>query len=177
MGNSRMKDCFDLRHLSATLSFDGQTLARAIQATFERRRMPLPREVHTGLTTAFGDDPVKQVQWKAFLGKLRLDAMTMPLDLVVEKLRSFLMPPVEAPTRRWSGSRPSREVGLPVDHGGDVPPRTSRAPSSLDTAPAKGDPGPPWPQEHTVLAGLRRGAGSGPGVRTAPSFASRLTVG
>jgi hypothetical protein len=105
MGNIRMKDYFDLHHLSATFSFDGETLARAIQATFERRRMPLPREVPTGLTTAFGDDPVKQVQWKAFLGKLRLDAMTMPLDQVIEELRAFLMPPVEALLREQAFAR------------------------------------------------------------------------
>jgi len=114
MANSRMKDYFDLRHLSATLPFDGDTLARAIQATFERRRMPLPREVPTGLTKVFGDDPAKQVQWKAFLGKLRLDPLAMPLDRVVEQLRSFLMPPVEALIREqafaksWSPGGPWR---------------------------------------------------------------------
>ena len=37
--NSRMKDFYDLRRLAASAEFDGPTLARAIRATFERRKV------------------------------------------------------------------------------------------------------------------------------------------
>ena len=96
MRNTRMKDYFDLEYLSATLSLDGQTLARAIRATFERRRMPLLAEVPVGLTQTFAEAPAKRTQWRAFLGRLRLDAGTIPLDEVTGRLQRFLMPPVEA---------------------------------------------------------------------------------
>jgi hypothetical protein len=42
MANSRMKDFFDIVFLSRTFDFDGDLLARAIRATFERRRTALP---------------------------------------------------------------------------------------------------------------------------------------
>lgn len=96
MGNSRMKDYFDLRHLAGTLNFDGAKLARAIEATFERRRMELPKGIPIGLSEAFAQDSAKQAQWRAFLRRLRVDAENDPLEGVVERVRAFLMPPVEA---------------------------------------------------------------------------------
>jgi len=100
MANSRMRDFFDLHYLAATLSLDGATLARAIQATFNRRRTPLPVEVPVGLSPAFGTDAVKQTQWRAFVGRLRLDTGKRSLGNVIEGLRAFLMPPVEALTHK-----------------------------------------------------------------------------
>ena len=98
MANSRMKDLFDLGYLSATLALDGAVLAGAIDATFKRRRTSLPAETPVGLSRAFGSDPVKQTQWRAFVRRLRGGAgrEADPLDAVLGKLRDFLMPPVEA---------------------------------------------------------------------------------
>lgn len=62
MANSRMKDFFDLWLLATTFEFDGDLLAQAIQATFERRRTPLPEAIPTALTVDFYDDDVKQRQ-------------------------------------------------------------------------------------------------------------------
>jgi hypothetical protein len=56
MANSRMKDFFDLWLLSVSFEFDGEVLARAIQATFERRRTPLPETIPTALSADFYDD-------------------------------------------------------------------------------------------------------------------------
>ncbi len=42
IANSRVKDFFDLWVLGRTTEFDGSVLARAIRATFERRRTALP---------------------------------------------------------------------------------------------------------------------------------------
>ncbi|MCK9515846.1 MAG: nucleotidyl transferase AbiEii/AbiGii toxin family protein [Ottowia sp.] len=42
IANSRMKDYFDLWILSRYTDFDGDLLCKAIHATFERRRTPLP---------------------------------------------------------------------------------------------------------------------------------------
>jgi predicted nucleotidyltransferase component of viral defense system len=100
MGNSRMKDYFDLDHLAATQAFEGKTLARAIGAAFRSRSTPLPQETPEGLCPTFGMDPVKQTQWRAFLRRLHLEAGARPLANVVAKLRTFLMPPAESLVER-----------------------------------------------------------------------------
>ena len=43
LANSRMKDFYDLAVLARTFAFEGEVLARAIGATFERRGTPCPR--------------------------------------------------------------------------------------------------------------------------------------
>jgi predicted nucleotidyltransferase component of viral defense system len=42
MANSRMKDFYDVAVLARDFDFDGALLARAMRATFERRKTPLP---------------------------------------------------------------------------------------------------------------------------------------
>jgi hypothetical protein len=107
MATSRMKDLFDLAHLSATLALDGAVLARAIEATFKRRKTPLPAEAPVGLSPAFGSDAAKQMQWRAFVRRLRSGGgqETDSLDAVIRKLREFLMPPVEALVHKGSFKR------------------------------------------------------------------------
>ena len=74
--------------------FDGETLQRAIRATFDRRRTELPSGVPFGLTDEFAQDTQKQTQWQAFLGKNRLQALQ--LDVLVAALRDLLLPPIAA---------------------------------------------------------------------------------
>jgi hypothetical protein len=90
IGNSRMKDYFDLWILLQQADFDGTTLCLAIRATFDRRKTQMENAPPFGLTAAFARDGMKQTQWKAFLRKNKLDAP--PLENVVETLSSFLMP-------------------------------------------------------------------------------------
>jgi nucleotidyltransferase AbiEii toxin of type IV toxin-antitoxin system len=42
IANTRMKDFYDLEVLSRTFSFEGKTLAQAIQNTFQKRGTDLP---------------------------------------------------------------------------------------------------------------------------------------
>jgi hypothetical protein len=86
MTNTRMKDYFDLSVLLDEGTLDAGQLRRAIEATFTRRKTPMPASVPTGLSNAFALDPVKQTQWNAFLKKNRLDSMALE-DMVV-RLRS-----------------------------------------------------------------------------------------
>ena len=44
IANTRMKDFYDLLRLSETQEFDGETLAAAIRATFDRRGTAIPTE-------------------------------------------------------------------------------------------------------------------------------------
>ena len=94
IANSRMKDFFDLWILSRHAEFDGDTLRRAIRATFDRRKTELPPDVPFGLTDDFAADEQKQSQWRAFLGKNRLEALE--LEDLVAALRDFLLPVIAA---------------------------------------------------------------------------------
>jgi hypothetical protein len=94
IANSRMKDFFDLWILSRYTEFDGDTLQRAIRATFDRRRTELPSGVPFGLTDEFAQDTQKQTQWQAFLGKNRLQVLQ--LEVLVATLRDFLLTPIAA---------------------------------------------------------------------------------
>ena len=94
IANSRMKDFFDLWVLAEHGEYDGRELTRAIDATFARRRTPVPPGLPFALTDDFAADRQKQAQWMAFLGKNRLDAVSLN-DLVLD-LRRFLLPPLNA---------------------------------------------------------------------------------
>jgi predicted nucleotidyltransferase component of viral defense system len=96
MANSRMKDFYDVWMISRELQLDGALLARAIQATFQRRRREIPQDVPIALTEAFAGDPGKGTQWRAFLSRNRLDADGLGLAQVVQQVHLFLMPPIVA---------------------------------------------------------------------------------
>ena len=91
MTNSRMKDFFDIRALAHEGALDVAQLGDAIMATFQRRGTALPDGIPLGLSDEFAHDVVKRAQWKGFLGKNRLDKLS--LEDVVEEVRLF----VEAP--------------------------------------------------------------------------------
>lgn len=92
MANSRMKDFFDLRALAHEGVLDARLLGDAIAATFQRRGTDIPLEVPLGLSDEFAIDAAKRAQWKAFLGKNRLDAPT--LGEVIEEVRRFVAEPL-----------------------------------------------------------------------------------
>jgi len=93
--NSRMKDFFDLLWLSRLFAFDGRALVGAIQATFNRPKTNLPTRVPFPLTEAFASDPVKQIQWRAFLRKSDISHMPAEIEKVISELASFLVLPLE----------------------------------------------------------------------------------
>ncbi len=86
--NSRMKDYFDVHALLRDGGHDEALLARAIAATFMRRRTALPEGVPAGLSDLFSSNPERQAQWRAFLSKNRLKGPA--LTEVVEELREHL---------------------------------------------------------------------------------------
>ncbi len=88
--NSRMKDFYDVWVLSTAYEFDEARLAKAIAATFERRRTEIPSEVPDALTPEFARDANKRRQWDAFVREL--SAVPYSLETVVSDLAVFLMP-------------------------------------------------------------------------------------
>lgn len=92
--NTRMKDFYDIWLLSHAYEFKGDGLARAIAATFDRRKTPIPAERPFALTRAFADDTAKQQQWASFADSI--GAQLPPLPEIIEDLAAFLMPHAEA---------------------------------------------------------------------------------
>jgi len=123
--NSRMKDFYDLQWLAKSAEFDGPTLARAIRATFERRRTALPDGEPLVLAPGFMTAPERQRQWRAFLRRGRLDAPEDAGELT-EDLRRFLLPVLAAAARggpyeaRWRPGGPwmAEEGGKSLVEGG-----------------------------------------------------------
>ena len=68
-----MKDFLDLWRLSQDFSFDGKTLAAAIKAIFETRRTAVPSGIPLALTAEFYEDREKNVQWNAFINKVKTE--------------------------------------------------------------------------------------------------------
>ena len=64
-------------------------LARAIAATFSRRKTPIPAELPDALTHAFAEDPAKQRQWDSFVEGIEVKPES--LVAVVHELATFLM--------------------------------------------------------------------------------------
>ena len=79
----------------------GLILVAAVQATFERRKTPIPAETPLGLTPEFAEDVDKVRQWKAFVEKSETAPPIPTLDEVVGVLREFLCPALDA--ARFSG--------------------------------------------------------------------------
>ncbi len=111
IANSRMKDYHDLLVIADTFTVPGITLAKAIRATFDRRRTDLPVEVPLALSPEFSGDTGKQTQWQGFLNRMNLKGST-DLPQVVQRLRIFLLEPLEAARTdavfdsNWAPDRP-----------------------------------------------------------------------
>jgi hypothetical protein len=101
MANSRMKDFYDLAILARDFAFDGDLLAHAIHATFERRGTPLPTTPPVAFTTAFAEDPTKQM-WSGFVRKAGIrDAGSLPET--VAAVVAFAQAPLMAAADNASG--------------------------------------------------------------------------
>ena len=87
--NSRMKDFYDLQYLFKRFEFDGPTLKRAIEATFNRRGTPLPKP-DGFFPASFAQDPMKQVQWESFLKRNKLAHEKHIFVSVIQQLCMFL---------------------------------------------------------------------------------------
>jgi predicted nucleotidyltransferase component of viral defense system len=90
LANSRLKDFYDIWVLARTHEFKGDRLARAISATFARRKTAIPADRPDALTEAFARDPTKVQQWTAFVQDVAIDPGA--LTDVIETLADFLMP-------------------------------------------------------------------------------------
>lgn len=107
LANSRMKDFYDLYLISRLFEFRGELLVRAVRATFDRRRTPLPDGQPAALTSEFADDQGKTTQWNAFLRKSDLSE-TVDLARAIGEISMFVSRPlrVAASQQEWQGFWP-----------------------------------------------------------------------
>jgi len=90
MVNSRMKDFYDIWILCREFEFKGNVLEEAIEATFQRQRTKLPTSIPPALSEEFFGNKAKKIQWRAFVGKSKLDAEGAALEQVAKNLVEFL---------------------------------------------------------------------------------------
>jgi predicted nucleotidyltransferase component of viral defense system len=109
--NSRMKDFYDIWHLSRRFDFDGLTLVRAMTATFANRKTAL-EPVPVALTPTFSESVSAATQWRAFVRKGRFPEVPEHLVDVTTALAEFLVPVAaaslgaEAFSAHWSAPGP-----------------------------------------------------------------------
>jgi hypothetical protein len=89
--NSRMKDFHDIWVLKRSFKFKGDSLGRAIVATFARRNTEIPAQRPDALSRAFAEDPLKQQQWEAFSQDVTIKPPGSLANLI-DELADFLMP-------------------------------------------------------------------------------------
>lgn len=111
MLNSRMKDYYDIWALCQEREFDGAILAKAITATFRRRKTELPQDTPLGLSNDFSADTSKRTLWSAFLRRTPLRIVEKDLSKVTAKIRTFLMQAATGASddQHWPKNGPWRE--------------------------------------------------------------------
>ena len=103
--NTRVKDFYDIWHLSERLPFDGAILSDAIHGTFQRRETPLPVEPPLGLSPEYLNDPDRARQWSIVVARsAELEASLVDAG---HEIVQFVMPTVrQGFTGRWPPGGP-----------------------------------------------------------------------
>lgn len=111
----RMNDFYDLWILQREFSFDGATLARAIQATFEKRKTSVQPESCVAFQASYFAAPDPQSLWSLYVKRADLGQIPPPFASVGEAITAFLRPVAESVAaglpfdRVWPPGGPWRE--------------------------------------------------------------------
>jgi len=102
--NSRMKDFYDIWFLASHFDFDGSLLQEAVTQTFRQRKTDIP----SGSIHAFSENFVekKSLQWIAFLERNGIENAPYEFSVIMQEIKAFLTPIVEATTKGSSFTRP-----------------------------------------------------------------------
>ena len=87
--NSRYKDFYDLHALVQHFDFDGERLARAVGATFERRGLPITPGAPIALTPRFYADAGRAEEWAGYRNRNALPGAPSEFGIVGDRLRAF----------------------------------------------------------------------------------------
>jgi len=80
--HEQLKDFYDLYILLKHIDFSDKELSLAIKATFERRKIPLPKDIPVAFTHKFIEDGTKDIQWKSFIKRNSLDTSLQLLEIL-----------------------------------------------------------------------------------------------
>lgn len=97
---SRMKDFFDIDHISTYSEFDSSILMEALSITFETRGTNL-EDRKTIFSEEFKTDIKKESQWKAFLNKNKILSDKTFVD-IVNNIEKFIEPIFIKKELRWN---------------------------------------------------------------------------
>ena len=97
LGNSRVKDYFDLYYIRENLTLNGEQLRQAIKATFDQRGTLLDFNTDpVGLTAQYTEsNPSREKQWQKMVKQSGTN-YPLPLEKVVPKIAEFVMPVAKA---------------------------------------------------------------------------------
>ena len=107
--NTRFKDFYDVYTLARRFEFDGCTLAKAVSATFTRRRTAPPEGRPAALTAGFYSQEARQAEWGRYLVRSGLQDAPRDFSTVGTLLMAFLEPALDA----FGGSRASEGIWPP----------------------------------------------------------------
>ena len=96
MGNSRIKDVYDIWVLARLFEYSGTVLAQALARTFERRQTAIPQQTPLALTGEFYGDAAKQALWRGFIKRNNLMKQDVGLEEAVRTIGYLLLPVCEA---------------------------------------------------------------------------------
>ena len=104
IGNSRMKDFWDVNYLIEKFEFGGKVLQKAITATFKNRQTDFPTELPLALTDEFATNSAIILRWNGFIKRNKISKNT-DFGKIIENLRSFYEPIIEANQANQSFSK------------------------------------------------------------------------
>ena len=81
--NSRMKDFYDLYVILENMDLSDEELTTAINATFTRRKIALPKDIPVAFTPGFLEDGTKDIQWKAFIKRNSIEFSLQFSDVLI----------------------------------------------------------------------------------------------
>ena len=111
IANSRMKDFYDIWIMSRQFEFEGSQLAKAIAATFKRRKAALPAQLPSTITKDLSNDDTAKQRWTAFVNKSAIADKQLKLNKIISDIRNFLNPPLKHSQfhqpfdKKWSNGR------------------------------------------------------------------------
>ena len=95
IGNSRMKDFWDVNYLIEKFEFAGKVLQKALTATFKNRQTDFPTELPLALTDEFATNPAIMLRWNGFIKRNKI-SKNADFGKIIENLRNFYEPLIEA---------------------------------------------------------------------------------
>lgn len=95
IGNSRMKDFWDVNYLIEKFEFDGKILQKALTATFKNRQTDFPTDFPLALTDEFATNPAVVLRWNGFIKRNKI-TKNADFGKIIENLRRFYEPIIKA---------------------------------------------------------------------------------